>query len=88
MPFPENRAYGAVGLMMPPVPLHSSPAGAGRQSSVTYKYNDQELVQVNQSAAFLQQVSIRPADVASNDPDGSRVVVFNAVNHADGRPAP
>jgi hypothetical protein len=50
--------------------------------SVTYKYtNDQELVQANQSAAIFcnRYQSVQQTTSFSNDPDGSKVVVFDCV---------
>jgi len=64
-------------------PLYSSPEQVqAKNPSVTYKYNtDQELVQANQNAAAYcnrYQSVPRTANFA-NDPDGSRVVVFECV---------
>jgi methionyl-tRNA formyltransferase len=64
-------------------PQHSPPQQVRASNpSVTYKYNsDQELLQVNQSATtFCNQYRAvpRPASFA-NDPDGSKVVVFECV---------
>jgi len=72
------------GLMMAScAPLHSSPQQVqANNPSVTYKYNtDQELVQVNQSAATFcnRYQSVQRTMSFSNDPDGSRVVVFECV---------
>lgn len=57
--------------------------------TVTYKYrSDQELVQANQNAANFcnrYQAAPRTANFA-NDPDGSRVVVFECVQTS--QPAP
>jgi hypothetical protein len=59
--------------------------------SVTYKYrNDQELVQANQNATTFcggYQSVPRTARFA-NDPDGSRVVVFECVQAPPAAPPP
>ncbi len=57
--------------------------------TVTYKYhNDEELIQVNQrAAAFCSQYSLAPRpERFSNDPDGSKFVLFECV--ASTMPAP
>lgn len=62
-------------------PQYTSPQQVqSTNPTVTYKYhNDQELLQVNQSAArFCNQYrGIPRATRFSNDPDGSNVVVFD-----------
>ena len=64
-------------------PQFSSPEQVQtRNPSVTYKYrNDQELVQANASAAtFCNRYQSVPRTANfGNDPDGSRVVVFECV---------
>jgi hypothetical protein len=64
-------------------PQYSSPQQVQAiNPSVTYKYtNDQELVQANQSAAIFcnRYQSVQQTTSFSNDPDGSRVVVFECV---------
>jgi hypothetical protein len=67
-------------------PQYSSPQQVQSSNpSVTYKYhNDQELLQVNQSAAtFCNQYRAVPrADGFTNSPDGSKVVVFECLQMA------
>ena len=73
-----------VGLMAAScAPQYSSPQQVQASNpSVTYKYrSDQELVQANQNAAtFCNRYQSVPRTVSfANDPDGSRVVVFECV---------
>jgi hypothetical protein len=72
------------GLMLAScAPQYSSPQQVQETNpSVTYKYTtDQELVQANQSAAIFcsRYQSVQQTASFSNDPDGSRVVVFECV---------
>lgn len=64
-------------------PQYSSPQQVQASNpTVTYKYrSDQELVQANQSAAtFCNRYQAVPRTANfTNDPDGSRVVVFECV---------
>jgi len=64
-------------------PQYSSPQQLrATNPSITYKYhNDQELLQVNQTAAaFCNQYRSLPQPVNfANDPDGSKVVIFDCV---------
>lgn len=58
--------------------------------SVTYKYsNDQELVQANQSAATYcnRYQSVPQVTNFANDPDGSKIVVFECVQTSAAPPA-
>jgi len=72
-------------------PLHSSPEQVQASNpSVTYKYSsDQELVQANQSAATFcnRYQSVPRATNFANDPDGSRIVVFECVQTSAAPPA-
>ena len=74
------------------VAQQSVPAAEQVESSrptVTYKYhNDEELIQSNQRAAtFCSQYQLAPQTTSfANDPDGSKVVVFECV--AATMPAP
>ena len=67
-------------------PQYSSPQQLRASNpSITYKYhNDQELLQVNQTAAgFCNQYRALPQPVNfANDPDGSKVVIFDCVQTA------
>lgn len=67
-------------------PLTSSPEQVQTKNpSVTYKYNsDQELVQANENAAtYCNKYQSVPRTASfSNDPDGSRVVIFECVQTA------
>lgn len=59
--------------------------------TVTYKYrNDEELIQANQRAVtFCQQYDFAPRPESfSNDPDGSKVVVFECVPSSMPAPQP
>jgi hypothetical protein len=59
--------------------------------TVTYKYHsDEELIQVNQRAAtFCNQYNFAPRPESfSNDPDGSKVVVFECVPSTMPAPQP
>ena len=85
--FPKATVPAAAvlaGLMMAAcTPQYSSPQQVQASNpTVTYKYrSDQELVQANQNAATFcnrYQAVPRTANFA-NDPDGSRVVVFECV---------
>ena len=85
--FPKVNVRAAIvlaGLMVAScAPEYSSPEQVQASNpTVTYKYrSDQELVQANQSAAIFcnrYQSVPRTANFA-NDPDGSRVVVFECV---------
>lgn len=74
----------AVLMMTSCAPLHqSSPRQVeANNPSVTYKYrNDDELIQANERAiTFCNQYQFMPrVDSFSNDPDGSKVVVFECV---------
>jgi hypothetical protein len=64
-------------------PLYSAPEQVQTQNpSVTYKYNtDQDLVQANQNASTYcnRYQSVPRTANFSNDPDGSKVVVFECV---------
>lgn len=64
-------------------PQYSSPQQVQETNpSVTYKYSsDQELVQANHSAATFcnRYQAVQQTKSLSNDPDGSRVVVFECV---------
>lgn len=64
-------------------PQYSSPQQvASSNPSVTYKYrNDQELLQADQRATtFCGQYQATPRTAGySNDPDGSKVVIFECV---------
>ena len=74
----------SAGLMVAScAPQYSEPRQVQSSSPhVTYKYNgDQELVQANQSASSFcsQYQSIPRTSNLTNDPDGSKVVVFECV---------
>jgi hypothetical protein len=59
--------------------------------TVTYKYhNDEELIQTNQSAAtFCNQYRLAPQAASfANDPDGSKVVVYECVGASMPAPQP
>lgn len=81
------------GLMMAScVPQLSSPEQVqANNPNVTYKYkSDQELVQANQNAATFcdrYQSVPRTANI-TNDPDGSRIVVFECVQTSAAVSAP
>lgn len=64
-------------------PQYSSPRQvAASNPSVTYKYGgDQDLLQANQRAAtFCSQYQAAPRTAGfSNDPDGSKIVIFECV---------
>lgn len=70
-------------------PRYSSPQQVESSNpSVTYKYrSDQELAQANQTAATFcnQYQSVPRAANFANDPDGSRIVVFECMKMS---PAP
>lgn len=71
-------------MMASCAPLHrSSPQQVeASKPSVTYKYrNDDELIQANERAVtFCNQYQFMPrVESFSNDPDGSKVVVFECV---------
>ena len=73
-------------------PIDTSPEQVQASNpSVTYKYNsDQELVQANQSAVTYcnrYQSVPRTANFA-NDPDGSKVVVFECIQSSAAVPMP
>jgi len=65
------------------VPMSSSPQQVRASNpTVTYKYRtDQDLIQANQNAmTFCNQYRSTPRTASfSNDPDGSKVVVFECV---------
>lgn len=74
------------------VPMSSSPQQVRASNpTVTYKYRtDQDLIQANQNAmTFCNQYrsSSRTASF-SNDPDGSKVVVFECVQMSPTAPSP
>lgn len=72
-------------------PQYSSPQQLQASNpSVTYKYhNDQELLQVNQTAVtFCNQYHAVPrANSFTNSPDGSKVVVFECLQLATAMPS-
>lgn len=73
-------------------PQYSSPTQVqANNPSVTYKYrNDQELAQANQSAAtYCNRYQAAPRTMNfSNDPDGSRTVMFECVQTSPMASAP
>jgi hypothetical protein len=74
------------------VPPYSSPQQVQASNpTVTYKYrSDQELLQANQNASTFcnrYQSVARTANFA-NDPDGSKVVIFECVQTAAAAPQP
>lgn len=82
-----------VGLMVAScAPMYSSPQQVKASNpSVTYKYRgDQELVQANQNATtFCNRYQSVPRTASfANDPDGSKVVVFECVQTPSAAPPP
>jgi hypothetical protein len=85
------RAAAVLGLLAAScAPQYSSPQQVQASNpSVTYKYrSDQELLQANQSASTFcnrYQAVPRTANL-TNDPDGSKVVVFECVQTTTAAP--
>ncbi len=79
------RAAGALACLLATscVPPYSAPQQvAASNPTVTYKYHgDQDLLQANQQAAsFCSQYQASPRTAGfTNDPDGSKVVIFECV---------
>lgn len=81
---PARAAAALAGLLAAScAPQYSPPQQvAATNPTVTYKYHgDQELLQANQQAGgFCAQYQASPRAAGySNDPDGSRVVIFECV---------
>ena len=81
-----------VGALASCAPMVSSPQQVQSSNpTVTYNYrSDQELVQANQNAVtFCGQYQTTPRTASiTNNPDGSRAVVFECVRTAATPPAP
>jgi hypothetical protein len=84
-------ALGAAALLAGPIvasctPQYSAPQQVEASNpTVTYKYrSDQELVQANRNAAIFcnRYQAVPRTGNFSNDPDGSRVIVFECVQPA------